>query len=680
MNLAELEMQYGLPNGMLSAIRRVESGGKNMLSDAGALGEFQFMPSTAKAYGINPLDPSQAATGAARMMADLGRLYKGNWDAALAHYNGGGKAGQAVALGGASPSLETQAYVPKVRAAMGSTSQTMTAQDAAKLLGLGAEPTGMSAPDAAKVLGLSAEAPAQSLTAMDKFTKGLRDPIDAGAQLLENILPAPMVKSMNRANNWLADKTGIVGRLPEGGVDQQVRENEQAYQTTRKAQGESGIDGYRILGNIANPANLVVASKLPQAATLAGRIGVGAVAGAGSGALMPVGEGDFAAEKAKQIGIGAAAGGAIPAAAGAVARAINPNAVSNGNLQLLKSEGINPTVGQTLGGWANRLEEKAQSLPLVGDAIMAARQRALSEFNQAAINRASGKVGGNIEQTGHAGVKAAGDAISQYYDQALNKVGNVTFDSQFGNSLAQLRAMAGNLTPDLARKFDKTLNDLVFTRMSPKGSLLGQTYKTVDSDLGNVAARYSRSSVASEQEFGDAVKQLQALLNEQMRRSNPHVADMLNQADAAWASLVRIEGAAKAAKNADGVFTPGQLNQAIQGADSSVRKRAVSRGTALMQDLGNAGQVVLGNKYPDSGTAGRLMLGGAGLAAGFANPAIPLTLAGSSVLYTPQAQKVLSAMVSNRPQFAGLLSDSVRKAAPAFLPGSGQLGPGLLDQ
>ena len=50
----------------------------------------------------------------------------------------------------------------------------------------------------------------------------------------------------NRLNNWLADKTGLVARLPEGGVDQQVREAEAAYQQRRAAAGESGIDWMRL--------------------------------------------------------------------------------------------------------------------------------------------------------------------------------------------------------------------------------------------------------------------------------------------------------------------------------------------------------------------------------------------------------------------------------------------------
>ena len=150
----------------------------------------------------------------------------------------------------------------------------------------------------------------------------------------------------------------------------------------------------------------------------------------------------------------------IPAAAGGLARVISPNASRNPNLQLLSDVGVKPTFGQTLGGFANRLEEKAQSLPIMGDAITAARRRGVQQFNQAAIDRATSPIGAKVDGIGHQGVADAGDAISRFYDQALTKVQHVPLDNQFAGSLQQLQGMAQNLTPDMARKFDKTLNEI----------------------------------------------------------------------------------------------------------------------------------------------------------------------------------------------------------------------------
>ncbi len=513
----------------------------------------------------------------------------------------------------------------------------------------------------------------------DKVMRGFTDPVEGAAQLLTNILPQSVVNAGNAANNWIADKTGMVARIPEGGMNQLVSDNERAYQAQREAGGESGFDGYRTIGNVLSPANLAIASKVPAAASFAGRVMSGAGGGAASALLNPVTDGDFWGEKGKQVATGAAFGGAVPAVTGAVSRMVSPKASMNPDLALLQSEGIKPTIGQALGGRWNSLEEKAQSIPIMGDAIANARRATIDQFDRAAINRAANKVNVNIDEAGQSGVRRAGDAISQAYDDALSKIKVVKFDQQFAQDLNQLKAMAQSLTPDMRNKFNQKVNEVVGGRMSGSGSMLGETYKKVDSEIGGLAAKFGKSSVASESELGDAFAQLQNLLKQQAMRTNPKAADALKAADAGWASLVRVEGAAKAGKNADGMFTPAQLNSAIQQADGSVRGRSMARGTALMQDLANAGQNVIGNKVPNSFTTDRALIAGGGLGAGLVNPAIPAGLIGGAALYTPQAQNLLRGLVSSRPQIAEPVSNAFRQSSPFLVPGGAQLGLGLLD-
>ena len=91
--LRNLEQKYGIQHaGLLDSIWMQESSrGRNMgKSSAGAEGHFQFIPSTAKAYGLtNPYDFDQSADAAARMMRDLLKQYGGNLNMALAAYNWG---------------------------------------------------------------------------------------------------------------------------------------------------------------------------------------------------------------------------------------------------------------------------------------------------------------------------------------------------------------------------------------------------------------------------------------------------------------------------------------------------------------------------------------------------------------------------------------------------------------
>ncbi len=91
----------------------------NASSPAGAVGIAQFEPGTAAGLGINPYDPIQALSGAARLMASYAIQYNGDYAKALAAYNaGGGNLQYAVSTCGAGwlncVPAETQNYIYKI--------------------------------------------------------------------------------------------------------------------------------------------------------------------------------------------------------------------------------------------------------------------------------------------------------------------------------------------------------------------------------------------------------------------------------------------------------------------------------------------------------------------------------------------------------------------------------------
>lgn len=108
--------KYGIPPRLLAAVAKVESNyDQRAVSPAGAQGLMQIMPSTARGVGVDAFDPAQAVDGAARILtANLKEF--GSLDLALAAYNAGG--GAVRRHGGIPPFAETQAYVPKVKAAL----------------------------------------------------------------------------------------------------------------------------------------------------------------------------------------------------------------------------------------------------------------------------------------------------------------------------------------------------------------------------------------------------------------------------------------------------------------------------------------------------------------------------------------------------------------------------------
>ena len=515
--------------------------------------------------------------------------------------------------------------------------------------------------------------------AMERFKQGVKDPFDAGAQLLTHILPDAIVNPVNKLNNYIADKTGLVAPVPAGGVDQMINDQAKNYQAPE------GMDWARLGGNIASPANYAIAAKIPTSGSLGGRVLASSAGGAALGAVgQPVSEGkDFTQEKAKQIATSAIIGGALPMVTGGIARAIKPNASANPNVQLLRKEGVTPTIGQTLGGRWNALEEKAQSLPLMGDMISNARRSANSQFETAAFNRALTPIGQKLPE-GLAGREAlihTENVLKNNYDDVLTKIGAIKPDSQFSSNINNLRAMVNKtLMPKAEKlKFESALRD-VKQSIDNNGVITSDAFKALESSLGKDASKLGASTNIYEGKLAPAVKQIQAELREMLKRQAGSNADDLQNVNAAWANFKRVQNAGAKLGADDGMFTPSQYQNAVRALDKSKDKAAFARGGALGQDLGDAGRSVLGSKVPNSGTAERIFYGGGALASGALSPAIPASLVGGAALYTTPAQKLLNSLVlGGRGQTATKAAELVRNSSNYMLPAASAIGFGLLQ-
>lgn len=84
----------GVPTDLLARVLHQESRFRDDIisgrtrSRAGAVGIAQFMPATARQFGIDPTDPNQAIPAAARYLRQLFDRF-GDWTLALAAYNWG---------------------------------------------------------------------------------------------------------------------------------------------------------------------------------------------------------------------------------------------------------------------------------------------------------------------------------------------------------------------------------------------------------------------------------------------------------------------------------------------------------------------------------------------------------------------------------------------------------------
>ncbi len=115
--LARLESKYKIPRELLTAVMKTESGGDiNAVSPVGARGLMQFMPATAKQYGVDTSNPVSSLTGAAKMLSDLNTKYQGDIPKVAAAYNWG--QGNVDRRGLENAPQETRSYIDKIMGAL----------------------------------------------------------------------------------------------------------------------------------------------------------------------------------------------------------------------------------------------------------------------------------------------------------------------------------------------------------------------------------------------------------------------------------------------------------------------------------------------------------------------------------------------------------------------------------
>jgi len=522
-----------------------------------------------------------------------------------------------------------------------------------------------------------------SLSGFERFAQGIRDPIDAGAQVLANIAPSSVENAVNAANNYIAEKTGLLGKLPERGINQQIAEREKLYQQRR---GDNGLDVTRLAGNILSPMNIAIASKIPVGATFLQKM---AAAGAGGAGLNVTGvpvtdeSSNFAEEKAKQAAIGAGFGLLGQAATSGVSRAISPKASVNPQLQALKEAGVNPTIGQTLGGGFNRAEEALSSVPVLGSFVSGARNRASEQFQAGSLNKALNPIGEKLPKgvSGRDALVYTENAIKNKYDDVLNKIGAVVPDKQYANKISSLENMVNkvNMPRDKKLEFFSVLDTIKQSR-DANGVMTSQAYKELESELGRVSSGLYSSQNIFDRKMAPAVKQVQQELRDMLQRQSGDYAKELQSANKAWANFKAPQRAMASLGAEEGMFTPSQLLNAVKANDKSLNKGNFAAGRALGQNYAEAGKSILGNKVRDSGTPERLLLTGGALGAGSINPMLAGGVLGGSALYTSPMQRALTAAASSRPDFAVPAAEFLRQNSKYLLPGFSAAGAGLLNQ
>lgn len=487
-----------------------------------------------------------------------------------------------------------------------------------------------------------------------RLAKGaISDPITGLAQLAYNALPKDVQSAGNRFNNMLADAGLPIARIPEGGLNELVRQQESQYQAPE------GLDVARIAGNVLSPVNLIPGGMAARAATSpVGRISAGAGLGALSGAAQPVVNQDYTSALGTNVALGAGLGGALSGVGQAVAKAVKPSASVNPDVAMLKSLGVDITPGQALGGAASRTEQKLTSVPFLGSQIEKRRGTALDQFSNAMFNKAGTPIGFKTQKVGLDAVGELDEAVSKAYKSAIDATPGVKVDDQFLGNVIRLEEMAKDIATDenAAKALSRQIG-LLLNKVTKSDQVLPDTWKELDAMLGK-AMRETKNY-----ELKSGLRQLQSEWRDMAGRSNPEQRKLFKSADAAYKNLLILEKAAGKAAKQDGVFTPNQLYRSAEkfaGSKSQVRQQ-----TAPFLAEARAAENVLGNTVPNSGTFDRAalggLLGGAGLAI---DPTFLFGPLAGAAMYSKLGNKALTGLVSSRPDFADPISQFIGRSSP----------------
>lgn len=367
--------------------------------------------------------------------------------------------------------------------------------------------------------------------------------------------------------------------------------------------------------------------------------------------------------------IGAGTGVGVRGAFNTVGRAVSP---TGGALAPAYEEGVQPTLGQRMGGAANRVEQAFQSVPIVGGIQRGARRSAQDQWQLGGFNKALRNLPGDVQLPATTGVgpMAVGTAPHDFSQTAFNdaytrvhKRISVVPDAPLEQGLADLRQEATTTLSDPSLShFNRILDNSVLRRLTvPDKAISGSDLQDMLSEVRRTASGL-RSSPTGDRELASTLDDLsQTIYDNAARHSPPEAMATLNNINRGYGMLARIETAANRAGAGDaGEYTPRALLNA-ERQRGGLRGRQFLAGNGLMTDYAQAG-MKLGQTVADSGTPERQIatgagglgvlgaLGGAGYAGGTAG-IIPAALYGVDTLAsTPWGRKAVDfALRPNRP-------------------------------
>lgn len=492
------------------------------------------------------------------------------------------------------------------------------------------------------------------------FLTGLGEPFTEAQQLagkvLETFYPSPEIKAENEA------------------IRLRQRAEEQQLESARRLRGQEGIDWARLGGNLANPLTLVpgIAAERAIVGAVTNPAVRAAIGGAASSIFQPVTGEDYAAEKAQQLAVGTVAAPVMQKTFEYGGRLLAPQI--DASLKKLKEMGVTPTVGETLGGIAQSVEQFLEALPYVGNKVKAAKEDTFDDFRVGLINRAANKVDEKIPK-GTPTYEALNKLLKikdAKYDAALDGT-TFALDNPALTKISQTLQTQKFNTEEQQKLFNAILDNDFKSYFTNGAKIDGQAFKEMESKLNKQIFAYKNSQNVSEKLVAQSLQDTLNTIKSVFHRQNPEKVTELRKVDSLYRDLVLLQEAS--ARSKTGKFTPDNYNQAVKAASAGRKKRDFGTGRAYNQDIATAGVNVLGEPGSDLTrqiTTGAVTGGAAGYGAYITDPVLLATFMGIAPLaYTKSGKKLFDAALTKRPEAVRQVGEAIQRVSPQL----GLFGP-----
>lgn len=497
------------------------------------------------------------------------------------------------------------------------------------------------------------------------FLTGLGEPFTGAEQLagkiIEAVSPSPEVKASNEAL-----------RLRQLAEEQQL-------EAARRLRGDEGIDWARLGGNLVNPLSLVpgITTERALMGAVTNPAVRAAIGGAVSSLTQPVTGQDYATEKAGQVALGTVAAPAMQKVFEGGARVLAPQI--DASLKKLKDMGVTPTVGETLGGIAQSVEQFLEALPYVGNKVKAAKEDTFDDFRIGLINRAANKVDEKIPK-GTPTYEAINKLLKikdAKYDAALDGT-TFSLDNPALTKISQTLQTQKFNTKEQEDLFNSILDNDFKSYFINGVKIDGQAFKEMESNLNKQIFAYKNSPNVSEKLVAQNLQDTLNTIKSVFHRQNPEKVTELRKVDSLYRDLVLIQEAS--ARSKTGKFTPDNYNQAVKAASAGRKKRDFGTGRAYNQDIATAGVNVLGEPGSDLTrqiTTGAVTGGAAGYGAYITDPVLLAAFMGAAPLaYTKSGKKLLDVALTKRPEAVRQVGEAIKLVSPEL----GLFGPEFARQ